>query len=183
MQHILFSLLSAIIGLNFIVAEAQLEKGQTPVLAHYNFKDIPQRETKNKEENPADAFTLISQISPIPSLDVTPTISSKEKKSEAYNQNSSKVIGSISEKSVEHSKALLPCTDPNANCNPTSTPSATLIPTHTITPTPTVYLTLSITPTLIPEPTLPHPIDPPPCDPRFELPVKENTIERIPCIY
>lgn len=185
MQQLLFSFISAIIGLNFIAVSAVIEKGKTPVLAHYTFQSIPQKEAKNKEENSAGiAFTLTSQITPIPSLSIISTETpSEETKVEAYNKHLSKVIGSVSENAVEHSKTLIPCSDPTAECNPTSTPSATLSPTSTPSPSLTHIPSISITltPTIKPEITIPAPIDPP-CD-RFELPVKENNLQRVPCIY
>ncbi len=184
MQHLLFSLLSAIIGLNFIAASAIYEKGETPVLAHYDFQSIPQREVRHEEKNPVDqALGITIQITAAPVISITPTVGSKaQEKVEAYNTHSEKVIGAVSENAVEHAKALLPCSDPNAICNPTSTPSATLSPTGaTLTPTPSVSLTL--TPTIDPDPTMPYPIDLPPCDPRFEQPVKENIVPQRPCIY
>jgi len=159
MQHLLFSIISAFIGLNFIAASAIQE--QNPV----TFGELGVESIMAHEDAITPSPNLLvpfASITPETTVGVASAhieiVSSNEedKKVDAYNTKSETDV-TVSEKAVDHSKTLVPCTDEAAHCEPDF---LVLQPSKTPSPTPTF---IHITPT---EPSfpIPLPIDRP-CEP------------------
>lgn len=183
MQHLLFGFLSAVIGLNLLAVSAAQEHGSVPSFDHFNIDYVLAEETAPA---PGFAIPFSNQIftSQAPTLIPSPIVTHDElpanDKSEAYNVKSEKVMGLVSKTALEHSNALIPCTDPDARCSPTETPTLTPVPTATTTPSPTpteIFATVEPTTTIHPGPT----IHIPPCErylPANDFPVKPL----LPCL-
>ena len=157
--------------------------------------EVPIFDIKSHELN---TFEITNQgyLKPTPRMDsseqnlkekenfVLETHDSSNKKIEALNINSGKVIASVAEIAVESSPALTACSD-NPELCPSQKPNK---PKPSATPTPTPITLISITPTPVPKPTIiidpviPPPVDEPPIEPIDHCGCNDSEKSGIRCI-
>lgn len=138
MQHILFSLVSAIIGIHFLVVSARNENSEIPSFEHY------------------DVESIVANATPMPYADIA--YESKKNTVSLNGPADSDVPPVIAQKEAE-SVTPIPVTE---SPSPTITPTITLTVTPTCTeascnitttPTPSISVSPSVTTTSTPSPT------------------------------
>jgi hypothetical protein len=137
MQHILFSVISAIIGINILVVSAQRETNQAPEFEHYDVEsvyDVDATPYLYKEATPSNGTERISQL--------TEEILPLERK--AISESTDSPVATIS---ASLTPTMPVSISPIQSPSPTGTLTGSPTPTDSISITPTGIETISISPT------------------------------------
>lgn len=133
MQHFLFSVISAIIGINILAASARQETNQTPEFEHYNVESIVE-----------------INATPYEYKEITPTakLEDSEKGDERADQELRLENITPETQTVSQTTSITPTITITETITPSATPTESTTPTVTTTPSLTTTITPTETPTI-----------------------------------